>query len=130
MIVEKTVVERPLVEGKLFDRSENGKMVRGLAAKDNVNKNWKIWLRSWRLVVRFMFRQFVVFLGLCSDSSLFFSFSSLANCGTNSMVLVLMHWTQYFELWEDKWEDVKKKKLKAQRQISKKMCFEKDCLYD
>ena len=42
MIVEKTVVERPLVEGKLFDRSENGKMVRGLAAEDNVNKNWKI----------------------------------------------------------------------------------------
>ena len=33
MIVEKTVVERPLVEGKLFDRSENGKMVRGLAVK-------------------------------------------------------------------------------------------------
>ena len=109
MIVEKTVVERPLVEGKLFDRSENGKMVRGLAAKDKVNKNWKIWLRSWRLVVRFMFRQFVVFLGLCSDSSLFFSFSSLGNCGTNSTVLVLMHWTQYTELWEDTWEDVEKK---------------------
>ena len=42
MIVEKTVVERPLVEGKLFGRSENGKMVRRLAAKDKVNKNWKI----------------------------------------------------------------------------------------
>ena len=42
MIVEKTVVEGPLVEGTLFDRSANGKMVRGLAAKDTVNKNWEI----------------------------------------------------------------------------------------
>ena len=41
MIVEKTVVEGQLVEGTLFDRSKNGKMVQGLAAKDKVNKNWK-----------------------------------------------------------------------------------------
>ena len=38
MIVEETVVDRPLVEGTLFNRSTNGKTVRELAAEDAVNK--------------------------------------------------------------------------------------------
>ena len=38
MIVEEIVVEGPLIEGTLFDRSTNEKTVQGLAAKDTVNK--------------------------------------------------------------------------------------------
>ena len=38
MIVEEAVVQGPLVEGTLFDRTTNGKTVRELAAKDTVNK--------------------------------------------------------------------------------------------
>ena len=38
MMVAETVVEEPLVERALFDRSRNGKTVGGLAAKDMVSK--------------------------------------------------------------------------------------------
>ena len=41
MIVKETVVEEPLVEGT-FDRSTNGKMVRGLAAKDTINTKFEL----------------------------------------------------------------------------------------
>ena len=89
MIVEKTAVEGPLVEGTLFDRSTSGKTVQGLAAKNTVNKKLED------------LNQELKTCDLCSDSSLFFSFSSLANCGANSTVLVLMHGIQYLQLWKD-----------------------------
>ena len=38
MVVEEAVVQGPLVEGILFNRTRNGKTVRELAAKDTVNK--------------------------------------------------------------------------------------------
>ena len=85
--MEGTVDEEMEIEGSLVNRTAKEKTV----VERVINKKMRSWLtysqmiRSWGPVVN-----------SCSDGSLFLLFQL-----RNLPVLVLMHQTQYFELFED-----------------------------